>query len=189
MRYRNSECCITPEELAQDTVRTDGLSGCGDNSNWNKRMDWNRDDKWNDRMDWNRKDGWSMRDKYDTRDKWNKNDKCYDKDNCKKHDKCDDNDNWKKHDKCDDNDNCNNDCDDLMRRLTELQFAAIDLNLFLDTHPCDEAALEMFKKVMKTIESVKMDYIRKYGPLKAGDSADEVPFQWASYEFKWPWEK
>lgn len=165
MRYRNSECCITPEELAQNAVKTD-CYGYGDNNR-------------NNHMDWNSRDGWNMRDKYN--------------DNKNKKDKCDENDKWDKKDKCDkvgwDDNNCDNCSEDLMRRLTELKFAAIDLNLYLDTHPCDEEALEMFKKITKTIKAVEMDYIRKYGPLTAGDSSSEVPFQWASCEFKWPWEK
>ena len=93
------------------------------------------------------------------------------------------------------NKNCNNtsdkecNCDDIMKKLSELQFAAIDLNLYLDTHPNDEEALRMFKKITKTMETVKVDYIRKYGPLKASDVADEVPFEWTSCKFRWPWEK
>ena len=78
---------------------------------------------------------------------------------------------------------------DIKRRLSELQFAQIDLNLYLDTHPYDEEALKMFKKVSKTLESLKYDYIRKYGPLKARDSSENTPFEWASPQYKWPWEK
>ncbi len=78
---------------------------------------------------------------------------------------------------------------DVMRRLSELQFAQIDLNLYLDTHPNDEEALKMYKKICKTLDSLKYDYIRKYGPLKACDSSENTPFEWASSEFKWPWEK
>lgn len=170
MRYRNSECCITPEELSNDTILTESMPACNNN--------------WNNQMNWNQRDGWNMRERnYDkNNDNWYRRDKC--EDNWKDKDKCEDN--WSDKDKCDYNDNSK---EDLKRRLSELQFAAIDLNLFLDTHPCDKEALEMFKKITKTIESVKMDYVRKYGPLKAGDSADDVPFQWASGEFKWPWEK
>ncbi len=163
MRYRNSECCVTPEELVQDNITTEGMPNC----NWNTRDGWYMKDKKCDKCDKD-DDNWYRRDKYD--------------DKCK--DKCDNN--WDDKDKCDYDNNCS---EDLKRRLSELQFAAIDLNLFLDTHPCDKEALEMFKKITKTMESVKMDYVRKYGPLKACDSADDVPFQWASAEFKWPWEK
>lgn len=158
MRYRNSECCITPEEIAQ----TEAMPNC----NWNARDGWNMREKNCDKDD----DNWYRRNRRD--DNWKDNDKCDDM--------------FKDKDKCDYDNNCS---EDIKRRLSELQFAAIDLNLFLDTHPCDKEALEMFKKIAKTIESVKMDYVRKYGPLKAGDSAHDVPFQWASGEFKWPWEK
>jgi len=168
MRYRNSECCITPEEIAQ----TEAMPNC----NWNARDGWNMREKNCDKDD----DNWYRRNRRD--DNWKDNDKCDDM--FKDKDKCDNK--WDDKDKCDYDNNCS---EDIKRRLSELQFAAIDLNLFLDTHPCDKEALEMFKKITKTIESVKMDYVRKYGPLKAGDSAHDVPFQWASGEFKWPWEK
>jgi len=126
MIYRKSECCITPEEIAQQSVKTDGILN---------------------------------------------NDKC---------DKCRENHVYQDESHCE---------TDLMRRLSELQFAAIDLNLFLDTHPCDEEALMMFKKVNKTLESLKYDYVKKYGPLTAGDSSEKSPFEWVSSNYKWPWEK
>ena len=34
----------------------------------------------------------------------------------------------------------------LMRELSSVKFAAWELHLYLDTHPCDEKALEMHKK-------------------------------------------
>lgn len=81
-------------------------------------------------------------------------------------------------------------CDEKIKeRLSELQFVAIDLNLFLDTHPYDEEALEMFKKVNKTIDALKIDYVSKFGPLTPADSAATPPFEWTNDEFKWPWEK
>lgn len=126
MIYRKSECCITPEDLSGETLRTEGY-------------------RFEDRCS-------IPRDK-----------NCYEKE-----------------------DDCGM---DLARRLSEMQFAAIDLNLFLDTHPCDEEALAMHKKINKTLESLKYDYVKKYGPLCAGDSSDKAPFEWVGEEYKWPWEK
>ncbi len=153
MRYRNSECCVTPEE----TVSTESLSGYGVPMNWNKN------------------DGWTPRKSCDN----NNDDNWYRKNECE--DKCE------KKNECEGYDECEN--VSLMQRLTDLKFAAIDLNLYLDTHPCDEEALQMLKKVTKTMEAVKSDYIRKYGPLMACDSSEEAPFQWVSCRYKWPWEK
>lgn len=162
MRYRNSECNFTPDEIESSDIRVDASRGCMDNSCGKMNMDWNSKDGWYNKDDW-----------YNKGDRYNKDDRYN-----KKTDNCD----------CD----CEkpNECaEDLKRRLSELQFAAIDLNLFLDTHPCDEEALKMFKKITKTMESLKYDYIKKHGPLMAWDSSDEAPFQWASEQFKWPWER
>ena len=125
MIYRKSDCCITPEEFLEETVKTD------------KYMHGDRCDAPRER-NYNKGDNCSM---------------------------------------------------DLARRLSEMQFASIDLNLFLDTHPCDEEALAMYKKINKTIESLKYDYIKKYGPICASDSSEEAPFEWVRAEYKWPWEK
>ena len=150
MRYRNSECNYTPDEIESNDIKVDASMGCPDNNCGKMNMDWNSKDGWHNKDNW-----------------YNKR-----KDNCD----CE----------CEKPDNC---AEDLKRRLSELQFAAIDLNLFLDTHPYDEEALKMFKQVTKTMESLKYDYIKKYGPLMAGDSSEEAPFQWASEKFKWPWER
>lgn len=78
---------------------------------------------------------------------------------------------------------------DLSGSFSELQFALIDLNLYLDTHPNDKEALEMFHKISKTLQSARYDYIRRNGPLMAGESSADTPFEWVSSKYKWPWEK
>ncbi len=78
---------------------------------------------------------------------------------------------------------------DMMRRIQEIDFAVIDLNLFLDTHPNCREALELFTKLAATSKSLKNDFQRKYGPLCAKDSPNTVPFVWVSDDNKWPWQK
>ena len=77
---------------------------------------------------------------------------------------------------------------ELMRRIQETEFSLIDLNLFLDTHPDSKEALELFTKLAATLKSLKADYISKYGPLCAKDSANNTPFQWVEPGRKWPWQ-
>lgn len=78
---------------------------------------------------------------------------------------------------------------DMMGTFSALRFALIDLNLYLDTHPNDKEALQMFNKISKTLQSARYDHIRRNGPLVAGDSSADAPFEWASSKYKWPWEK
>ena len=48
----------------------------------------------------------------------------------------------------------------LMRELSAVSFAAWELHLYLDTHPCDEKALEMHKKYSERARELKEEYER-----------------------------
>ncbi len=90
--------------------------------------------------------------------------------------------------------NCQNDCAStdrvkLLNKIREVGFAVVELNLFLDTHPYDRGALTMFKRLCEKKQMLTEEYTRKYGPLKACDSSENVPFDWVSEANKWPWEK
>jgi len=77
---------------------------------------------------------------------------------------------------------------ELMQYISELEFAVTDLNLYLDTHPDNAQALEMFTKLAATLKSLKADYARRYAPICATDVKNEIPFEWVSSEHKWPWQ-
>lgn len=71
----------------------------------------------------------------------------------------------------------------LMARLSAVQFAAWELHMYLDTHPCDSSANEMFRKYTAEAESLKNEYERKYGPLTVSASEDA---DWLCDP--WPWD-
>lgn len=77
---------------------------------------------------------------------------------------------------------------EMMRKIQETDFAIIDLNLFLDTHPNCSEALELFTKLAATSKSLKNDYQSKYGPLYVEKSSANTPFEWVDKCRKWPWE-
>lgn len=77
---------------------------------------------------------------------------------------------------------------EMMKKIQEMSFAIVDLNLFLDTHPDCEQALELFKKLAASLKSLRSDYQSKYGPLYATESSDKTPFAWVKEDYKWPWE-
>ncbi len=77
-------------------------------------------------------------------------------------------------------------CDQMLTRINELEFALTDLNLYLDTHPENQEALDMFTRLSATLKSMMYDYNEKCKALRLHDVPNEVPFQWAST--KWPWQ-
>ena len=79
--------------------------------------------------------------------------------------------------------------DNLMHQIQQTQFAAYDLQLYLDTHPDCAEALELYTKLNATAMSLRQDYENAYGPLKASHSPCETPFAWNDMDYSWPWSK
>lgn len=71
----------------------------------------------------------------------------------------------------------------LLTKLSAAQFAAWELHMFLDTHPCDKTANEMFRKYTTETAMLKKEYESKYGPLTPSSSEDA---NWLMDP--WPWE-
>ena len=86
-----------------------------------------------------------------------------------------------------DNDTGYSQCE-MMKKIQELDFSIVDLNLFLDTHPNCSEALDLFTKLSATSKSLKNDYQAKYGPLYVTKSKNSTPFEWVNACYKWPWE-
>ena len=74
----------------------------------------------------------------------------------------------------------------LLRRLSAAQFAAWELNIFLDTHPDNNEALARYKAYKRTAEEIKAVYESKYGPLTAKSVRSDARFDWVNNP--WPWE-
>ncbi len=76
---------------------------------------------------------------------------------------------------------------EMLQRMQELEFACIDLNLYLDTHPTDQKALMDYNTYTYQLMMVKAEYESLYGPLKNfGCSQSQYPWKWV--EGPWPWE-
>lgn len=75
----------------------------------------------------------------------------------------------------------------LLRRLQALEFTALELNLYLDTHPDDANALRDFNEISDELREAKKEYEARYGPLvNFGHSSS--PGEWRWIEDPWPWE-
>lgn len=78
---------------------------------------------------------------------------------------------------------------DLMNKINAVSFAVDDVKLFLDTHPCDEEALEYFNEFQQIRKSALKEYARYYGPLTIDTvDADECD-RWNWINEPWPWQE
>ena len=77
------------------------------------------------------------------------------------------------------------DRDVLLFKITELDFAINDLNLYLDLHPEDTYMYEKFKKYTKECIELKDQYARNYGPLTL-DQTNYNSYEWMKNP--WPWD-
>lgn len=75
-----------------------------------------------------------------------------------------------------------------LRELQELEFSLIELNLYLDTHPKDETAVNTFNNLFARFSESRRAYEAVAGPLvNFGHSGpSRCPWQWV--EEPWPWE-
>ncbi|MDE6763871.1 MAG: spore coat protein CotJB [Oscillospiraceae bacterium] len=75
----------------------------------------------------------------------------------------------------------------LMCAIQMYDFYLYELNLYLDTHPTDRQALDLFKKYTELKAAAYDAYISKYGPITADQSSTDERFNWV--DDPWPWER
>ena len=73
----------------------------------------------------------------------------------------------------------------LLKKISTYQFASLDLQLYLDTHPDDEGAIGKMNMFREKAAPLIKEYEKKYGPLKK--SATEAN-NWSWIKAPWPWE-
>lgn len=74
-----------------------------------------------------------------------------------------------------------------LRQLQSYNFAAYDMLLYLDTHPNDRRAFELFRSLVAKTKAVKSEFEKEHGPLMPWSAAEFDTFRWL--ESPWPWEK
>lgn len=73
----------------------------------------------------------------------------------------------------------------LLCLINEATFAMQDVALFLDTHPCNEEALEYYEEYRKIREDAVREYDRQFGPLLIDGEQKTDVWLWALQP--WPW--
>lgn len=74
----------------------------------------------------------------------------------------------------------------LMKRVQMFDFILDELNLFLDTHPNNQNALDYFAQYQYLKNEAENQYQMKFGPLRAEDFTGVKYFDWV--KGPWPWE-
>jgi len=78
--------------------------------------------------------------------------------------------------------------DELLKKLSELDFIAVDLALYLNTHPSDREAIQTYNQVITAADAVRMRYEEAYGPLCSFRSFASDAQDWQWREDPWPWQ-
>lgn len=79
-----------------------------------------------------------------------------------------------------------NDRQRLLEDISKADFVLKDLNLYLDTHPYDQKAIEKFKQYNHMKKQLTREYTRAYGPLELSILDDDMrEWKWALQD--WPW--
>jgi len=73
----------------------------------------------------------------------------------------------------------------LMKRIQEVQFTMIDLMLYLDTHPCDNFAIERYNMAAEELHDLQVLYSEKFGPIMWGSINEGDTWLWAEEDFPW----
>ncbi len=75
--------------------------------------------------------------------------------------------------------------ENLLRQIKELEFALVEMNLFLDSHPYNAEALQYFKELTAKHDKLVAHYEENCAPLTArGNMGD----RWNWVMTPWPWE-
>ncbi|MBO3280021.1 MAG: spore coat protein CotJB [Clostridiales bacterium] len=72
-----------------------------------------------------------------------------------------------------------------MTELQALEFVLQELALYLDTHPSDGEAFELFRQYAALEETARADYVEIGGPIMRGETARSKTYTWL--QDPWPW--
>jgi spore coat protein JB len=71
--------------------------------------------------------------------------------------------------------------------LQKVDFALVELTLYLDTHPTDMQAVQQFNQLAQRRQQIAGEFEMRHGPLlQFGHSYSRFPWQWV--DSPWPWQ-
>lgn len=79
-----------------------------------------------------------------------------------------------------------NDQERLFLNLSAFDFAAHELNLYLDNFPNDRNIIQLFNNYRQLALKTEHDYETKYGPLNmTSETLNTTPWAWTQTKFPW----
>jgi len=75
---------------------------------------------------------------------------------------------------------------EIFRQIMALDFTAIDLHLYLNTHPMDQDALMKYNTCVTQCKILRTQYENLYGMISGLGDCSPYPWQWINEP--WPWE-
>ncbi|MDR3293268.1 MAG: spore coat protein CotJB [Clostridiales bacterium] len=75
--------------------------------------------------------------------------------------------------------------DQTLLKLTQLDFCAADLQLYLDTHPDDAAALTEYNKLISDAANLRAEYEKAHGSLTSRHAFLNGKFSWIDEPWSW----
>lgn len=78
---------------------------------------------------------------------------------------------------------------DLLHEINVASFAVDDVQLFLDTHPCDQNAMAYFQEYSKRRNQALREYAKYYGPLTIDTTTVSCTDRWNWINEPWPWQE
>ena len=73
----------------------------------------------------------------------------------------------------------------MLEWVQALCFVVVDMQLYLDTHPCDQEALAYHREAVENYEKAKRQFEDAFGPLTANASLDCDRWAWADMPLPW----
>ena len=74
---------------------------------------------------------------------------------------------------------------ELYEWIMMLGFCAVDMMLYLDTHPDDEEALNYFNQCNTLYNAAKQSYQEQFGPLNAFSEQERSSWDWNTAPMPW----
>jgi spore coat protein JB len=75
---------------------------------------------------------------------------------------------------------------EILTELNSLEFAAHDLNLYLDNYPNDQQIINLSNELNYKLQNIIEKYEKKYGPILVNTINEKNYWQWN--KMPWPWE-
>ncbi|MHA0857789.1 spore coat protein CotJB [Paenibacillus sp. CMAA1364] len=74
-----------------------------------------------------------------------------------------------------------------LEQLQVVDFALVELNLYLDTHPDDLKIIQQYNQLSQERTRLANQFQEVYGPLmNFGHAYSQFPWQWS--QSPWPWQ-